>query len=120
VFFLSPVKFMFVLAVALIVLGPDKLPAAARKIGELWSDLRRMRERLEQEVRGSFPDIPPTHELARLARTPLTYLDQLAQIEGGATSEQVPPIAFTIPETAAPERVSASPLQVVVDDAQLN
>jgi Sec-independent protein translocase protein TatA len=120
-FFLSPVKLMFVLAVALIVLGPDKLPAAARKAGALWSDLRRMRERLEREVRGSFPDIPPSHELARLARSPLSYLDQLAQKEEGPAAVQAAPITFTIPEIPAPERVApADASQLVLDDAQMN
>ena len=104
--FLSPVKLMFVSAIALIVLGPDKLPAAARNVGRLWNDLRRMRQRLEQEVRGSFPDMPPTHELARLARSPLSYLDKLAQSEEGpAAAVPAAPITFTIPGVPPPEPV---------------
>jgi Sec-independent protein translocase protein TatA len=122
-FFLSPVKLMFVLAVALIVLGPDKLPAAGRKVGGLWSDLRRMRQRLEQEVRGSFPDLPPTHELQRMARSPLSYLDQLTKTDDVAAPEYAAPIKFTIPTAAPPGPVTVvepgrSPL--VLDDAQLN
>src|ERR1700728_630804 len=75
---LSPVKILVVLVVALIVLGPDKLPQVARQLGALWGDLRRFRSRLESDVRGAFPDLPPTHEVAQAVRSPLAFLDRLA------------------------------------------
>ena len=75
---LSPAKIMVVLVVALIVLGPEKLPGLARQLGALWGDLRRWRSRLEHEVRGVFPDLPPTHEVAQVVRSPLTFLNRLA------------------------------------------
>jgi Sec-independent protein translocase protein TatA len=74
---LSPAKLLVVLVVALIVLGPDKLPKVANQVGALWHDLQRWRSRLEQEVRGAFPDLPPTHEIARAVRSPLSLLDHL-------------------------------------------
>src|SRR5580698_198884 len=58
--FISPAKLLVVLVVALIVLGPDKLPQVARQLGALWGDLRRFRSRLESDVRGAFPRLPPT------------------------------------------------------------
>jgi Sec-independent protein translocase protein TatA len=75
---LSPAKILVVLVVALIVLGPEKLPGVARQLGALWGDLRRWRSRLESEVRGVFPDLPPTHEVAQVVRSPLTFLNRLA------------------------------------------
>jgi sec-independent protein translocase protein TatB len=75
---LSPAKILVVLVVALIVLGPEKLPGVARQLGALWGDLRRWRTRLESEVRGVFPDLPPTHEVAQVVRSPLTFLNRLA------------------------------------------
>jgi sec-independent protein translocase protein TatB len=76
--FISPAKLLVVLIVALIVLGPDKLPQVARQLGAMWGDLRRFRTRLESDVRGAFPDLPPTHEVAQAVRSPLAFLDRLA------------------------------------------
>jgi len=75
---LSPVKLLVVLVIALIVLGPEKLPQVARQLGAAWGDLRRFRTRLESDVRGAFPDLPPTHEVAQAVRSPLAFLDRLA------------------------------------------
>jgi sec-independent protein translocase protein TatB len=75
---LSPAKLLVILVVALIVLGPEKLPQVARQIGALWHDLREWRGRIESEVRGTFPNLPPTHEVAQAVRSPLAFLDRLA------------------------------------------
>lgn len=76
--FLSPAKVLVILVVALLVLGPDKLPKVARQIGGLWGDFRRWRQRFESDVRGSFPDLPSTDQIAQAVRSPLTFLDTLA------------------------------------------
>jgi sec-independent protein translocase protein TatB len=76
--FLDPAKLLVVLIVALIVLGPDKLPGVARQAGAAWGELRRFRQRLETEVRGTFPDLPSTQQVAQAVRSPLAFLDQLA------------------------------------------
>ena len=76
--FLSPAKLLVILVVALVVLGPDKLPKMAKQIGGLWGDFRRFRERLESDVRGNFPDLPSTETIAQAVRSPLTFLDTLA------------------------------------------
>jgi len=78
VFFLSPAKLMVVLVVAVIVLGPDKLPKVARQVGSLWGDFRRLRQRLESDVRGNFPDLPSTETITQAVRSPISFLDSLA------------------------------------------
>ena len=75
---LSPAKLLVILIIALIVLGPEKLPQLARQLGAAWHDLRRLRSRLENEVRSTFPDLPPAHEVAQVMRSPLAFLDRLA------------------------------------------
>src|ERR1700686_169561 len=75
---LSPAKLLVILVIALIVLGPEKLPQMARQLGALWHDLRQWRGRLENEVRGTFPNLPPTHEVAKAVRSPLAFLERLA------------------------------------------
>lgn len=67
---ISPEKILIVLFVALIVLGPDKLPELARKIGKAWGDLRHYRESLESEVRGAFGVAEGTNPFA----SPLSFL----------------------------------------------
>jgi len=86
--FLSPAKLLVILVVALVVLGPDKLPKVARQVGALWGDFRKFRERLESEVRGTFPDLPSTEAISQAVRSPLSFLDNLADThsaENGAT-----------------------------------
>jgi TatA/E family protein of Tat protein translocase len=80
--FLSPAKLLVILVVALIVLGPDKLPKMARQIGSLWGDFRRFRQRFESDVRGSFPDLPSTETIAQAVRSPISFLDSLADTHG--------------------------------------
>jgi sec-independent protein translocase protein TatB len=90
--FLSPAKILVILVVAVIVLGPDKLPKVARQVGGLWGDFRKFRERLESDVRGSFPDLPSTETITQAVRSPLTFLDSLADshsAQNGSTSGAV-------------------------------
>src|SRR5260370_14855819 len=75
---LSPAKVLVVLVIMLIVLGHDKLAGMARQIGAAWHDFRMWRTKLEGDVRGTFPDLPRTHEVARAVRSPLAFLDRLA------------------------------------------
>ncbi len=88
--FLSPAKVLVILVVALIVLGPEKLPRVARQIGELWRDFRTFRERLESEVRDSFPQLPSSDTIAQAVRSPLTFLDNLADSHGTETEPSAP------------------------------
>ncbi len=76
--FLSPAKLLVILVVAVVVLGPDKLPMVAKQIGGFWGDFRRFRGKLESEVRGNFPDLPPTDTIHQAVRSPLSFLNNLA------------------------------------------
>jgi sec-independent protein translocase protein TatB len=77
--FLSPAKLLVILVIALVVLGPDKLPRVAKQIGGLWSDFRKFRDRLESEVRGNFPDLPSSNTITQAVRSPLSFLGNLAE-----------------------------------------
>jgi Sec-independent protein translocase protein TatA len=54
---LDPVRILMLLLAAVVLLGPERLPRAARQLGSLWRDLVKMRERLETEVRSALPDL---------------------------------------------------------------
>src|SRR5580658_9329668 len=102
---LSPAKLLVILVIALIVLGPEKLPQVARQIGAAWHDLRDWRSRIESEVRGTFPNLPPTHEVADAVRSPLAFLDRLAdEHERAVADDEGPP-----PEVAGPDAVGPGP-----------
>jgi sec-independent protein translocase protein TatB len=81
--FLSTDKVLVILVVALVVLGPNKLPQVARQLGSLWSDFQRFRQRVETEVRSAFPDLPSTEVLTRAVRSPLSVLDELSTTRDG-------------------------------------
>ncbi len=69
-------ELLVILLIALIVLGPDKLPEAARKVGRVTSELRRMSQGFQQEIRqamditgsestgGAGPSLPPVAPVA--------------------------------------------------------
>ncbi|HEV3212620.1 MAG TPA: twin-arginine translocase TatA/TatE family subunit [Acidimicrobiales bacterium] len=75
---LSPVRLLIIVIVALLVLGPDKLPQVAKQAGALWHSLRTLQQRVEDEIREVAPDLPRSSDLARYARSPVTLLNQLA------------------------------------------
>ncbi|HWE57672.1 MAG TPA: twin-arginine translocase TatA/TatE family subunit [Acidimicrobiales bacterium] len=53
---LSPDKILMLAVVALVVLGPNRLPGAARTLGRLVSQLRAMSSSLQTEVRDALHD----------------------------------------------------------------
>jgi Tat protein translocase TatB subunit len=89
---LSFTHIMVVLIVALIVLGPEKLPDAARSIARVIRELRRMSSGLQAEVRDTFGDFAePFSELVHA-------------VAGGvadATGPPTPPLASP-PAAGAP------------------
>jgi sec-independent protein translocase protein TatB len=116
---LSPVRLLIIVVVALIVLGPDKLPQVARQAGSLWHTLRSLQQRVEDEIREVAPDLPRSSDLVRYARSPVSLLNQLADKAkaeaAGLTngSEPAPePEVFTMddaaPEVQDPERPTLS------------
>jgi Sec-independent protein translocase protein TatA len=86
-FNLDPGKLLVIAVVAIILLGPDRLPQVARQIGAAWRSFNEFRHRMESEVRSSMPDLPPTSEIARLARSPSALLNHLSNMSEDDTKE---------------------------------
>ena len=93
-FNLDPGKLLVIAVVAIILLGPDKLPQVARQAGNAWRSFNEFRHRMESEVRNTIPDLPPTSEIARLARSPSALLNHLSAMssddEQGSESASPP------------------------------
>jgi sec-independent protein translocase protein TatB len=54
-------ELLVILLIALIVLGPDKLPETARKIGNVMGELKRMSSGFQNEMRSAMNEVtrPP-------------------------------------------------------------
>ncbi len=127
-FNLDPGKLLVIVVVAVILLGPDRLPQFARQVGSAWRSFTEFRHRVESEVRNSVPDLPPTSEIARLARSPsalLHHLSTMSSDEEGAPASvngAGDPEARTPPTPAAeqPRHGPGSPSDVASGDPTLN
>jgi Sec-independent protein translocase protein TatA len=89
---LDPAKLLIIAVVAVILLGPDRLPAFARQVGGAWRTFTAYRHRMEQEVRSSMPDLPSSAEIARLARSPSALLDRLSTMSPDQEHASAPPV----------------------------
>ena len=78
---LDPAKLLIIAVVAVILLGPDKLPQVARQVGAAWRSFNEFRHRMETEVRSSIPDLPSSADIARLARSPSALLNHLSTMD---------------------------------------
>ena len=74
-FNLGPEKLIVVALIALVVLGPERLPEAARKAGKVIRDLRMLSERVQSEVQQAIEE----HTGTSAAET----VDTLRSITGG-------------------------------------
>ncbi len=54
-------EILVVLVVALLVLGPSRLPEAARSLGRALGEFRRVTSGLQAEVRDAFSEAPPSY-----------------------------------------------------------
>lgn len=75
---LSPTKLLVILVVAVVIVGPQRLPRAAREVARHWRRLREAHAEIEREVRRSIPSLPPELDLVRYARSPVALLNRLA------------------------------------------
>lgn len=57
---IGPAEILVVLVVALIVLGPNRLPDAARSVGKAMAEFRKVTSGLQAEVRDAFAE-PPSY-----------------------------------------------------------
>jgi Sec-independent protein translocase protein TatA len=89
-FNLDPAKLLVIAVVAVILLGPDRLPHVARQVGGYWRTFNDYRHRMESQVRESMPDLPSTTEITRLVRSPTALLDHLSTMGSDGEKEAAP------------------------------
>ena len=57
---IGPAEILVVLVVALIVLGPSRLPSAARSVGKAVGEFRRYSTQFQAELRDGFAEPEPS------------------------------------------------------------
>jgi len=67
VFNLQGSELIIILLLALVVLGPEKLPEAMRKLGQLYAELKKMSSGFQQEFRNATDE--PMREIRETANT---------------------------------------------------
>ncbi len=58
-FGIGPLEMVVILALALIVLGPQKFPEAGRAVGKAMREFRSMTTDISRDLNSSFDDSPP-------------------------------------------------------------
>jgi sec-independent protein translocase protein TatB len=64
-------ELLVIMLIALIVLGPQRLPDAARQVGRVMGDLRRISSGFQQELKDAFDDGDAPTPLRRKEAVPL-------------------------------------------------
>ena len=78
-------KFLVVLVIALIVLGPEKLPETARTLGRWASELRRITTGFTHEVRTAFESSELAEPVQELRAASQTLRSTTMGLRGAAT-----------------------------------
>jgi Sec-independent protein translocase protein TatA len=86
---LDPAKIFLLLVIALIVVGPERLPGAARQLGGAWRELNRLREKFDDEVRAMIPDLDLPNIPTSPAKAVTGYLSGLVSGTGTTTTTAV-------------------------------
>ncbi|MGC8481029.1 MAG: twin-arginine translocase TatA/TatE family subunit [Acidimicrobiales bacterium] len=74
---IDPTKLLIVAVVALIVLGPEKLPTVLRQLGRYWSTFRSVRDTIQKEMGATLSSITEPGAAVRREAT-----NQISQIRG--------------------------------------
>lgn len=107
-FNLSGSEMVFLLLIALVVLGPEKLPEAVRKFGKTYGELKKMSSGFQSELRSALDE--PMKEMRETADTlrQAVSIDFEPERVGSDSANPATP-ALQPPATSQSPRTSASP-----------
>jgi Tat protein translocase TatB subunit len=118
VFNVGPEKLILLLVIALIVLGPKRLPDAARALGRAVGELRRVSGHLQDEVRDALAD--PKDALSSAVGDLRSELGDLGVFGLGASAMSSPIGQVSSTPTAPSVSSLMLPLPPPPDDPSLN
>jgi Tat protein translocase TatB subunit len=104
---LGPAEILVILIVALIVLGPDRLPKAARQLGKAVGEVRRWSSNVQDDLRGALDGGGDDDSFPPIAAVP----DPIEPVEPPETPPRprvVPSWVVPLPGESAPPEASAT------------
>jgi sec-independent protein translocase protein TatB len=103
VFNLSGSEIIFLVLIALVVLGPDKLPDAMRKAGKAYADFKRMTSGFQNEMKSVLDEpMRELRETADLAKKAAMWdLNDVKPVSGSMAANEPKPATPTTPTPAA-------------------
>ena len=104
-FNLSGSEVIFLLLMALIILGPEKLPEMIRKFGKTYGELKRMSTGFQSELREAFDE--PLQEMRSTADALKRAIDDPVS----ETKAMVTSTADAVQQTASGADVAAEPVR---------
>jgi sec-independent protein translocase protein TatB len=111
----SPERLFVVGVIAMVVLGPNRLPQAARSLGRLVAELRRMSSSFHDEVRGALAEPTEMFNSALGEFRPPTNIRR--SVHDAITTTLTPPATPAAPARASQE---VGGLPAAPDDPSLN
>jgi sec-independent protein translocase protein TatB len=91
-------ELLVIFLVALIVLGPDKLPGAARQAGKFLGEARRMMAGLESEVKSAMRDDPMASAFKDVVGSVRGTISDATAPSPGEPAPPVQPPSLPVPE----------------------
>jgi len=126
---LGPAEILVILVVALIVLGPKRLPEAGRQVGKAIAEVRRWTTEVKSEIQGVIDVEPPKYSTVVEPVVVSGTATSVAAADDSSVSDVVQPVtvsvdepAFAVPtESAAadPEPVKPEPTAQVQAEPEL-
>ena len=94
---LDPAKLLVIGMLALIVLGPERLPKVARQLGGAWRELTRIRDQVTEEVKTAFPieDLP---KIPKIPNASSAITSAVSNFTRSASSAMTAPLAGSTPD----------------------
>ena len=119
-FNLSGSEIVVILLLALVVLGPEKLPDALRRAGRTYAELKKMGNSFQEEVKSALDE--PMREMrdtADLLRQAADFSDPPAETPGSGNRATPPPTPAPepAPASASADALAAAAAAAVTPDA---
>ena len=107
VFNLSGSEIIVILLLALVVLGPEKLPDALRRAGRTYAELKKMGNSFQDEMRSVIDEpVKEMRETADLLRSSASFTDADPK-KPGSGGRATPQLPASTPTTANPAVIAA-------------
>ena len=106
---MSGSEIMFLLIIGLVVLGPEKLPDAIRRVGRLYAELKRMSSGVQKDLRQVMDE--PIKEFMKTANTAKSLFTDTTNELHAAAKEIVEPkfIPYDASAPTASDESTATP-----------